>query len=296
MKKRLIIIIVLVAVAVFLANYLQLINLSQFKNDPWRLFNSFNIAELVNSPSSQSSDTPVEYQFAIISDTHNDTDIYPQIITKLASRSDIEFVAHLGDHGSGGEIAELQQSKAQLDRLPQPVYVLPGDHDLNWLPQRDASNFKQVFGLNQTSYHIQHRDEHFIFLDVSNSSQGLSNHDWQWLDTTLNDISQGSIYVFMSTPLSNPFLTFKEMGSQSQKVEQQARQLGQILKSHNVKAIFAGDTHTFSQYNDEYTGLPIVTVGAAGTNKNPLPMYVLVEILSDGGYNVTSIPFYEGNN
>jgi 3',5'-cyclic AMP phosphodiesterase CpdA len=216
---------------------------------------------------------------------------FPQIVDEIASRQDIAFVAHLGDVSDAGDKAKLQQAKGVLDRIDEPVYVLPGDHDLNWFPAHDLTNFLQVFKQKRAYFSLNHGSEHFLFIDNSDLNNGISQTQWRWIAEDLAVHADQAIYVFMSTPLSNPYLAFKAMGSQSQTVKDQAVQLGQLLKKYPVRAIFAGDTHTFAQYTDHDSQLPIITVGASGATKNLLPLYVIVDIFSDGSYNVTSIPY-----
>lgn len=242
------------------------------------------------SSKNTSSNAQVKYKFAVISDNHEDLSIYPRIVEQIAARNDLAFVAHLGDQSNAGESLKLQESKNILDSIEVPVYVLPGDHDSNWVPRRDLTNFKQVFNLQQTSYAVTYQSDRYIFIDNSDGDEGISAEAWSWLSRELESSKDLNKYVFMSTPLSNPYLAFKTMGAQSDEVKRQAEDLGKMLKDYGIKAILAGDTHTFSQYKDESTNIPIITVGATGVNKNPLPLYVVVEILSDGSYNVSSIP------
>lgn len=239
----------------------------------------------------QNKDKTIAYSFAILSDSHQDTTYFPQIVAQIAERQDIVFAAHLGDLSDAGDKTELQKAKAILDTIKPPVYVLPGDHDLNWFPNHDLANFKQVFQLKKTYYSFNRGQQHFVFIDNSDLNHGISEAQWSWLQNDLNDNNHKDIYVFMSTPLSNPYLAFKAMGSQSQAVKDQSVQLGQLLRQYPVKVIFAGDTHTFAQYQDKESGLNIVTVGAAGSTKNLLPLYVNVDIFTDGSYNATSKPY-----
>lgn len=58
-----------------------------------------------------------------------------------------------------------------------------------------------------------------------------------------------------------------------------------------MEVIFAGDTHTFRNIRTRRQFPSVVTVGGKGTNKNLLPLYVVVEIYSDGSYNATSVPY-----
>lgn len=238
-------------------------------------------------------DKQVAYRFAILSDSHEDVTVFPKIVQRIADREDLSFVAFLGDASNAGELAKLTEAKQFLDNITIPVHVLPGDHDRNWLPERDLRNFKQVFGMSATSYSFGKGNELFIFLDNSDSQGGVSRRDWQWLQGVLAEAGQKNIYVFMSTPLYNPYLSFKAMGSQSEEVKKQAVELGKLLAESKVKAVFAGDTHSFSQFRDETNQLEVVTVGAAGTNKNLLPLYVEVEIFSDGSYNAQSVPYQD---
>ncbi len=239
------------------------------------------------------ADKKVAYRFAILSDSHEDTTVFPKIVGQIAARQDLSFVAFLGDASNAGELSKLREAKAYLDNIEIPVHVIPGDHDRNWLPQRDLRNYKQTFGVTATSFSFSKGDESFIFIDNSDSTNGIDAASWAWLEGELEKRKETNMYVFMSTPLYNPYLSFKTMGSQNEAVKDQAGQLADLLSGYPVQVIFAGDTHTYSQYKDEEHKLSVVTVGSAGTNKNFLPLYVEVEIYSDGSYNATSIPYKE---
>jgi predicted phosphodiesterase len=250
------------------------------------------VARAIGQPSLSGVPEPrlVKYKFAIIADSHEDTTYFPQISSKIAKKEDIAFVVHLGDLSNAGDLDKLTEARRVLDQISAPVYILPGDHDLNWVPRHDLQNFRQVFGQKQTYRSFDYEQEHFILIDNSNLNQGIDLDQWQWLESDLQANRQRNIYVFMSTPISNPYISFKRMGSQNETVANQANKLGRLLADAGVKAIFAGDTHAFSQYNDKQTGLSIVTAGSAGSTKNPLPQHLQVDILADGGYNVSSIP------
>jgi predicted phosphodiesterase len=241
-------------------------------------------------PSGNPGHKQVAYSFAILSDAHQDTHYFPPIVKAIAERQDLAFVAYLGDLSDAGDKSQLLAGKAVLDTINQPVYVLPGDHDYNWFPQHDLTNFKQVFG-SRTYYSFNYQQQHFMLIDNSDLNNGISPQQWDWIEKDLKAHANAPIYVFMSTPVSNPYLTFKAMGSQSQAVKQQSVKLAQLLSQYSVKVAFAGDTHTFAQYQDHDTQLPIVTVGASGSTKNLLPLYVIVDIFSDGSYNATSMPY-----
>lgn len=233
----------------------------------------------------------IAYKFAIISDSHQDTVYFPQIVDELVKRNDLLFVAHLGDLSDAGDKAALTKAKQILDQIAEPVYVLPGDHDYNWFPEHNLANFRQVFGSSKTYFSFNHGQQHYLFIDNSDLNNGISPNEWLWIERDLQINAKKQIFVFMSTPLSNPYLAFKAMGSQSDAVKEQSKQLGMLLKKYPIKAVFAGDTHTFAQYKDKESQLPIITVGAAGSTKNLLPLYVIVDIFSDSSYNVTSMPF-----
>ncbi len=239
----------------------------------------------------QQVDKPVAVRFAILSDSHQDDTYFPDIVSQIAARTDLQFVAHLGDLSDAGDKAKLQQAKDILDTIKPTVYVLPGDHDYNWYPDHDLTNFKQVLGLTKTYFSFDQAGFHFLFIDNSNLNDGIDPAQWQWLTQDLQAHKQQPIFIFMSTPLSNPYIAYKAMGARSEQVDQQSHQLGQLLKSYPVKAIFAGDTHTYAKFKDKDSGLPIVAVGAAGSTKNLLPLYVIVDIFTDGSYNTTSKPY-----
>jgi 3',5'-cyclic AMP phosphodiesterase CpdA len=274
----------LVASAVYLGLFSQDAAIQQ-----WREKIRAVVSTSVPEPTRHQSDKALS--IAILSDSHQDEQYFPSIVDQIAARNDLDFVAHLGDLSDAGDKNKLDQAKAVLDRITPPVYVLPGDHDYNWFPKHDLVNFKQVFHKQQTYFSLNRADMHFLFIDNSDLNDGIDSMQWSWIKADLERHKASPIFVFMSTPLSNPYLDFKAMGSQSDTVKRQSVQLGQLLVQYPVKAIFAGDAHTFAQYKDKGTQLPIITVGSSGSTKNLLPLYVIVDIFSDGSYNVTSIPY-----
>src|SRR5690606_16307160 len=132
-----------------------------------------------NSFTNEKRDLPVKYKFAILADTHEDVQVFPKIVDKISQRDDLEFVAHLGDLSNAGERNKLAEAKSILDQISVPVHVIPGDHDLNWIPKRDLTNFLSVFGLPVTTYGIEHDSQYFVFIDNSDSQNGIPENEMQ---------------------------------------------------------------------------------------------------------------------
>ena len=80
------------------------------------------------------------------------------------------------------------------------------------------------------------------------------------------------------------------MGKVESSLKQQAQAMIFQLKSAGVKKVFAGDIHYFSEYEEPTTKLPMVTVGATVTDRNPqAPRYGVVTVFDDGSTKVDDV-------
>lgn len=190
----------------------------------------------------------------------------------------VDYVLHLGDFSEGGEAEHFFNAKSILDESGLPYRVLPGDHDFNWFPDYSRQNYEQAFG--------QSYDEVFevngIRLIMFENSTKAGSRDLQmgWLESTLEDDKDQITLFFSARPLYSPYFTYKE--------DELGSEIIDILVSHGVGYAFAGDTHIFAKYMDLGEQLDMITVGAVGEYKNPLPQWVLIRVF-DNGY-VEAIP------
>lgn len=93
--------------------------------------------------------------FAHITDTHiggstSVTDLN-KTVGDLNQQTDVDFVLVTGDVTEFGAGEELKEAKAILDKLKQPYYVLPGNHDSKW-SESGCNDFVRIFGSERFSF------------------------------------------------------------------------------------------------------------------------------------------------
>ena len=240
----------------------------------------------------------VNFKFAVVADSSQDTVFFPKILSRIQSLG-VDFFLHLGDLTKDGDLAELRESKAIMDKTGLDYYVIPGDHDLNWFPDHSLQNFKAVFKGTTYSSFI-HKNTAFILLDNSDHERGMSRQQMEWLEERFRQISElklEKIFVFTHIPLYNELFPSKVMGQgrDGEGVGAQRDYLLGLFKDFGVDYIFSGDVHHFSQYFEPKTGLKMVTVGAAcgESCKSFLPQYVLVTVYKDGRIDIIPKPYRE---
>lgn len=225
------------------------------------------------------------FKFGVVADSHEDTIFFPQVLERL-KKDKVEFIIHLGDLSNAGDMEVLREAKQILDRSDLTYYVIPGDHDLNWSPNHDKSNFQEIFG-SSTYTSFSFKQVEFLLVDNTDHQEGLGEIQWSWLQAELEKLAVERpqlIFAFTHSPLFSPYFPQKVMGQQNEEVSKQKEELLVLFEDLKVDQIFSGDVHTFARYPDSKTGLQITTVGAAGKYKNPLPQYVLVTVFEDYGF------------
>lgn len=233
------------------------------------------------------------FRFLLLADSHNDSDHLKKAIAQAKQTyPDVGFIIGLGDYTDVGTINELKIAKNELDLSSLRYFLLAGDHDL-W-DSRDkqtepTTNFKTVFGLTYQSF--THANARFILLNNSDNYTGMSEEQLAWLETELEKAKsdQQSIYVFLHEPLYHPS-SDHVMGRVEGRLKTQAKSLIHQLKTAGVKKVFAGDTHYFSEYEEPETKLPMVTIGAVTTDRNPqAPRFAVGYIFEDGTLKVEDV-------
>ncbi len=257
------------------------------------------------------STSSVVFKFLLVSDSHSDNINLAKAISQAkANNSDLSFVIGLGDYTNVGTLNELKAAKQELDAVGLRYFLVPGDHDL-W-DSRDkgkeaVANFKQIFGPNYQSFEFSSKGGSasggkgylFILLDNSDNYLGFSSSQLDWVT---NELEKGKnegvahpsgggkgIFVFIPIPLYHPS-SDHYMGKTESNLKQQAQAMIFQLKNAGVKKVFAGDIHYFSEYEEPVTKLPMVTVGAVATDRNPqAPRYAVVSVFEDGSTKVDDI-------
>lgn len=239
------------------------------------------------------SDSPIIYKFAIISDSHKSTANLKRALD-LAKGEGVKFVIGMGDFSDVGTIDELRDSMSQFDASGLPYYIGAGDHDL-W-DSRDKgnaaeTNFKEVFGAPYQSFSFENL--RMVIIYNSDNYFGVDDLQMRWLEEELARIQNEEpgklLFVFAPTPIYHPS-SDHVMGKVTPKLKTQAEYLASIFKRNYVKEVFSADTHFFSRYQEPTNELPMTTVGAVTAEKNPqTPRFVMVDVREDQSYNVREV-------
>lgn len=223
-------------------------------------------------------------RIAIISDSHGDTEVFETLLRKVRA-DDVQYIIHLGDTVEAGELEDLSAIKRLLDETDIPYAVVPGDHDYNWSPQHDLQNFSAIFGHDSAQSRVLEFEGYSFILFNNSKHDDSTPANIAWLRNILVELqakASNGIFFFSSKPLANPYF--------AQKNDLAGEDILSVLGEYGVKEVFSGDTHIFSRFVDEETQVSNTTVGASGSYKNPLPQYVLFDVLADGNYEVVAKP------
>ena len=261
---------------------------------------------LTEKSSNQKTSVPAvfteRFSFMLIADSHNDNSNLAKALAQAKSAyPNLSFIIGLGDYTDVGTVAELKAAKKELDSSGLRYFVLAGDHDL-WdsrdkqsLPFSDEkgkqtegalTNFYKIFGPSYQSFVFN--GYKFLLLDNSDNYKGFGDEQTKWANDELakKDLP---ILVFLHEPLYHPS-SDHYMGRVEASLKQQAQAMIYQLKQSDVKKIFAGDIHYFSEYEEPVTKVSMGTVGAIVTERNPqTPRYAIVTVYEDGKLSVDDV-------
>ncbi|MCR4305790.1 MAG: metallophosphoesterase [Candidatus Daviesbacteria bacterium] len=243
----------------------------------------------------QKEETPVAdlaFRFLLLADTHNDNvNLAKAIEQAKANYSDLEFIIGLGDYTEVGTTDELKNAKKELDNSGLRYFLIPGDHDLWDCRNRNepAINcFREVFGPTYQAFIFENFK--FILLNNSDNYIGFDSDQEKWIAEQLEKKEEvKGVMVFLHEPLFHPSSTHT-MGWVEKSLKTQAGGLIFQLKEAEVKKVFAGDIHYFSEYDEPKTDLPMFTIGAVTRERNPqAPRFGVVSVFEDGSSQVEDV-------
>ena len=261
--------------------------------------------------SNEKTSAPASFSFMLIADSHNDNSNLSKALAQAKSAyPNLSFIIGLGDYTDVGTVAELKAAKKELDSSGLRYFVVPGDHDL-WdsrdkqsLPFPDGkgkqiegalTNFYQVFGPAYQSF--TYNGYKFLLLDNSDNYKGFGDEQTKWANDELEKARPADggkdgvkgILVFLHEPLYHPS-SDHYMGRVQASLKQQAQAMIYQLKQSDVKKVFAGDIHYYSEYEEPVTKVSMITIGAIVTERNPQsPRYGIVTVYEDGNIKVDDI-------
>ena len=242
---------------------------------------SVNVPRPSDSDKSQDpiQDATQILRIGAMSDSHGADENIAKALAAMQADA-VDLVLHLGDFSEGGEAEHFASAKDLLDGSGLPYRVLPGDHDFNWFPDHSRQNYEQVFG----KAYDQIFEISGIRIILLENSVNTDSRDDQiaWLKALLDNNQDTITLFFTARPLYSPYFTYKE--------DELGGDIVKMLVENGVKYAFAGDTHIFAKYKDVEEKLDLITVGAVGEYKNPLPQWVLLRVFDNGYVEVTPRP------
>lgn len=252
---------------------------------------SSNEGSLSESGGSATSRTVV-YKTALLSDSHNNDDNLRKALS-TAKSSGVDTVFFLGDYTDLGVKEELEEAKEIMDESGMLYYSLPGDRDLDINAEpADLQNYYDVFGEPRISVTLG--DIKFVMINNSANYTPINEEKVRQYIEEIEDAD----YVILSQPLYHPLASFGKpvmglvKGEVEPDVKEQAEELLIAIRDSNVKALFAGDHHSFSRYKDELDSeLEHIVVGPvtdvrAEQKKTSITILIVYD---DGSYSIEEV-------
>lgn len=227
----------------------------------------------------ESNGSKVISKFAIISDTHSDTERTDRAVKQIRALG-LKYIVHTGDWTTVGTREELLTQKEIFDNIALPYWGVMGDHD-RW--QSQERNFESIFGKRYEA--IEKNNILHILMDSSDLNNGFGEEQLSWLELLLKKNPESRKLIFMHLPPYHPSSdrTVSSKGGTSAIRDQEVDRFLNLIKDQNVLAIFSGDHHLSASYTEPKTSVRIFISGAATADRNlQTPRWSLVEVHENG--------------
>ena len=205
---------------------------------------NLNFKNLSRLNSSQLA-TQDEYKIAIISDTH---DYYDELSTQIKYINkqgyDMTFIS--GDVTNTGLVSEYKETIKRINNLKQPVFNIPGNHDLLI---DGAKIYEDFFG--PQNYSLEIGNTSFILLNNNNWESNMQAPNISWLENELVKATGNRIIVIAHCPYDD-----KERFTQAQRSD-----FRNLLETYNVSYFINGHNHNSAENND--ASFTHITVGSS---------------------------------
>lgn len=230
-----------------------------------------------------------------------------EIVLQHLQTLDLDFLLLPGDLTQDGEKVNHHWLKTQLAKLPYPVYVIPGNHDVPSIQGNEKiiafpefSDYYQHCGYKYATTNLDYTVEvapnvQLVALNSNNFDEGgkqqgyLTENQLGWLEETLDKLGNKLVFVMIHHNV------IEHLPNQSDHILGQrymldnASQLLSILSKYNVKFIFTGHLHI--QDIASYNGIYEITTGSLITYPHP---YRILELkdnqLSIESYHINQLP------
>ncbi|MFC1722416.1 metallophosphoesterase family protein, partial [Patescibacteria group bacterium] len=259
------------------------------------VLNSLPAAGDISDAITKGSEAALQYKIAFIADSENNNISLEKVLMSI-KKEGAHSVFFLGDYTAWGSIQELEKARNVMDNSGVTYYSLPGDHDLG--QSIGPENYNIVFANKQETV-VEIKGTKFLLLNNSANKTLISASKIDFFETELSDAD----FVLLSQPLYHHggpsilrpimgYLTIDGELARVADVNEQAGDLIALVRNSDVKAIFAGDHHSFSVSQDKVRqDLMHIVIGAvtdsyANQGKSSV---TFLSIYDDGTYFVEEV-------
>jgi predicted phosphodiesterase len=204
-----------------------------------------------------------DFTFAAINDVHvldaKSIGIVNEAVKSINADERVEFTVVLGDIATDGRYEELSLAKVSFDRLEQPYFAVPGNHDVHVKAKDIFGNYKSTFG----PIHWDEGEEGWLFIGLNSCQEAKSDvviqpDELAWLENNLKKVNRDRpIGVFAHHPF-NPH-------TKAYRVEN-ADDVLAMFTEHNLKFVAAGHYH--GNQVEEQDGILFTTTACCSTTRD----------------------------
>jgi len=216
------------------------------------------------------------FTFWVAGDNRSRLDLLETLLKKAKGEKPL-FIVLGGDLVAHGFSWQYKRFLEVLDAPPNPVYVVPGNHDLEFCGRRNFTRY-----LAPDHYYFTYGNSLFAVLDTNHKDKGQT----QWLDKILSNPSYVHRFVFVHKPPFDP----RPGKSHCMHRKAFVQGLLEVLSKHKVDILFCSHIHSYIQ--TEYKGIKIIITGGLGAHrKKPMrPFHYVRVIVGPKGVKTRMVP------
>ena len=226
-------------------------------------------------------------KIGLVADSHNENELLAKALAQ-AKELHVDFVIGLGDYTNLGTVEELTAAKKVFDDSGLSYFMTAGDRD-GWENRErgevNLANFNALFGPSTQTF--EEKGVQFVLLDNSDIYSGISQEDWETLNSKLPSFAKASPgeqipnsklkFVFAHKTPFHPD-SAHIMGEDSARVADQAKRLIKLIEDKRVDGLFTGDLHFFATF----FASPRIVTKATGIDV-PVALHNNAQFSSKGG-------------
>lgn len=129
------------------------------------------------------------FKVGLISDSHSYYDEFEKQIDFVNSRTDLDFIIHLGDITLSSNIREFEWYSELVNHIKVPVFTLIGNHDCLG---NGYSIYTEMFG--EANFLFTYKGVKFVFFDDVVWEKSIQDPDFEWFENAISN-EEGSKYI-----------------------------------------------------------------------------------------------------